>query len=85
MDYEVNIKEYKGIKTSIERAEYLEKLVGILKPYDEYQLIAMGDFAIGYVITDMVPFFSSSWPDLTSFSIERFRKEKKNRNNRFIR
>ena len=75
LDYEVNIKEYKGIKTSIERAEYLEKLVGILKPYDEYQLIAMGDFAIGYVITDMVPFFSSSWPDLTSFSIERFRKE----------
>ena len=74
LDYEVSIKEYKGIRTSIERAEYLEKLVGILKPYDEYQLIAMGDFAIGYVITDMVP-FSSSWPDLTSFSIERFQKE----------
>lgn len=75
LDYEVSIKEYKGIRTSKERAEYLKKLVRILDPYSEYQLIALGDFAIGYVITDMVPFFSSSWPDLTSFGIEKFQKE----------
>lgn len=75
LNHEVNIEEYKGIQTSAERAAYLENLVGILKPYEEYQLIALGDFAIGYVITDMVPFFSSTWPDLTSFTIENFQKQ----------
>ncbi len=77
LNCEAKIKEYKGIKTSTERAEYLENLVRLLKPYDDCQLITLGDFSIGYVITDMIPFFSSSWPDLESFEIKNFQKEMK--------
>lgn len=75
LNNQVKIKEYTGIRTTAERAEYLENLVKTLQPYDDYQLIALGDFAIGYVITDMVPFFTSLWPDLTSFSLGRFQKQ----------
>lgn len=64
LNCEANIKEYKGIKTSAERAGYLDNLVKILEPYNDYEMITLGDFAIGYVITDLVPFFTSTWPDL---------------------
>lgn len=70
-----NIKEYKGIKTSAERARYLDNLVEILEPYGDYELITLGDFSIGYVVTELVPFFTSTWPDLVSFNIESFQRQ----------
>lgn len=75
LNCEAHIKEYKGIKTSAERAGYLDSFVKILEPYNDYEMITLGDFAIGYVITNMIPFFTSTWPDLTSFSIESFQRQ----------
>lgn len=77
LNCEVNIKEYKGIKTSAERAGYLENLVKILEPYNDCEMITLGDFAIGYVITDMVPFFTSTWPDLIGLEIFQTQMEMK--------
>jgi hypothetical protein len=75
LNKEVDIDEFKGIKTTIERAALLEKLMELLQPYNDKTLLALGDFNIGYVITDMKPFFSKAWPDLASFGIEDFEYE----------
>ena len=71
----VNIKEFKGIRTTKERADMLENLDELLNPFENETLLALGDFNIGYVITDMKPFFSKAWPDLASFDKSTFFSE----------
>ena len=60
----INHPDYTGIKTSPERAAALNRLMEELKPYEEEKLLQIGCFNVGVVLTDMKPFFGSSWPDL---------------------
>lgn len=70
----VNNPIFGTIKTSKERAELIDDLEKLLKPYSEYKLMTLGSFNIGYVITDMEPFFNSSWPDLEYLSLDEFKE-----------
>jgi hypothetical protein len=69
---EIKAKEFAGLKTSVERAELLDRLTELLEPYKDYKLLSLGGFNVGYVITDMKPFFDSSWPDLEYLTMDRF-------------
>lgn len=71
----IKAKEFAGIKTSVERAELIDRLQELLSPYEEYELLQLGSFNIGCVITDMKPFFDSSWPDLEYLTMDRFHSQ----------
>jgi hypothetical protein len=71
----IKAKEFAGLKTSVERAGLLDRLVELLKPYNDYQLLQLGSFNAGCVITDMKPFFDSSWPDLEYLTMDRFNSQ----------
>lgn len=77
LKYEIIAEEYNHIKTSKERAGYLNKFIEVMAPFDKNHLLAYGDFNIGYVIADMKPFFGRIWSDLDSYPIERFDAELK--------
>lgn len=74
---EIKAKEFKGIKTSVERAQLIDRLQELLEPYDTYELLQLGSFNIGCVITNMKPFFDSSWPDLEYLTMDRFESQLK--------
>ncbi|RDY31791.1 hypothetical protein [Lachnotalea glycerini] len=71
----ITAKEFAGIKTSKERAMLIDRLQVLLKPYNNYELLQLGGFNIGCVITDMKPFFDSSWPDLEYLTMDRFKDQ----------
>lgn len=55
---------FTGVYTTRERAESLNRLQEQLAPYEDYELITIGNFTAAQAMTDMKPFFRSSWPDL---------------------
>ena len=55
---------FAGVYTTKERAECLNRLQEQLAPYEKYELITIGNFTAAQAMTDMQPFFRSSWPDL---------------------
>ncbi len=55
---------FTGIYTTPERAECLNRLQEQLEPYEDYELITIGNFTAAQAMTNMKPFFRSSWPDL---------------------
>ncbi len=55
---------FTGVYTTKERAECLNRLQRQLVPYEDYELITIGNFTAAQAMTDMKPFFRSSWPDL---------------------
>ncbi len=63
---------YEGVYTSKERAQSLERLMKELAPYEDEKLLQIGCFNIGCVLTDMEPFYDSSWPDLEYLPMEEF-------------
>lgn len=71
----VKAEEFAGLKTSVERAQLLDRLVELLDPYKDYELLQLGSFNVGCVITDMKPFFDSSWPDLEYLTMDRFNSQ----------
>lgn len=75
LEYGVHAEEYYGIKTSADRAQYIDELDDVLKPLEDRKLLAYGDFNIGYVISDMKPFFEKIWADLESYSQEDFKRD----------
>lgn len=72
-----DVSSLAGMKTTSEKSEALEELSAKLKQYeDRYASLAvLGDCPLAYEFTDLVPFFSNPWPDLQSFSPEKFRSE----------
>ena len=68
----IHHSDYTGIKTSPERAEALNRLMKELAPYEGKKLLQIGCFNIGCVLTDMEPFYDSSWPDLEYLPMETF-------------
>lgn len=71
----VDIPELYGMRTSEFRAYSITYLSELLEPYSEYDIITLGDNNILPVVTDMPCFFSSPWPDLSSFKEEKFMSE----------
>lgn len=55
---------FTGVYTTEKRAECLNRLMEQLAPYEDHELITIGNFTAAQAMTDMKPFFRSSWPDL---------------------
>lgn len=76
LHYTISAKEYGKMKTTKERAAYLDEMTEVLDCLDENYLLSYGDCNIGYVISDMKPFLKKKvWIDLENYSIERFQNE----------
>ncbi|MFA9376718.1 MAG: hypothetical protein ACERKZ_08185 [Lachnotalea sp.] len=71
----IKAKEFAGLKTSVQRAQLLDRLLDLLEPYQDYELLQLGSFNVGSVMTDMKPFFDSSWPDLEYLTMDRFNSQ----------
>lgn len=78
LQYPISAQEYKGVKTSKERAQYLNCLVEEMAVLEGKYLLAYGDFNVGYVITDKKPFLENIWNDLASYPVDKFEKDLKN-------
>lgn len=70
-----DIAPLNGMHSSPERIALIRTINRELEPYKGKTLITLGDCNIATVITDLKPFFTNPWPDLTSFSEERFSQE----------
>lgn len=68
----VHAEEYALIHTSKERAQYINELEKELDSLNQEYLLALGDFNIGCVISDMKPFLNRIWLDLESYPEEQF-------------
>ena len=69
---------YEDIYTSPARAASLNRLMEELAPYKEQKLLQIGCFNIGCVLTDMKPFYDSSWPDLEYLPMSEFKDQLEN-------
>ena len=69
---------YEDIYTSPARAASLNRLMEELAPYKEQKLLQIGCFNIGCVLTDMKPFYDSSWPDLEYLPMREFKEQLEN-------
>ena len=59
---------YAGMKTTRQRAEYINEYLLLMKPLDGQPAIIYGNFPIGHVLYDMPASLGTFWPDLPSFS-----------------
>lgn len=69
---------YEDIYTSPARAASLNRLMEELAPYQDQKLLQIGCFNIGCVLTDMKPFYDSSWPDLEYLPTSEFKEQLEN-------
>lgn len=63
---------FEGVYTTASRAEYVNRLMELLEPYGEKELLTIGAFNIGHNVTDMKTFFDSAWSDLDYLSMDEF-------------
>ena len=75
LKFPVSVKEYRGIQTSRERAEYLNELDEVLEDLEGQELLSFGRFNIGHVIADMPPILGRVWVDLEGYSVYTFEEE----------
>ena len=71
LKYSIQAVEDKGIKTSVERATFINNLVENLKGLPDGEILCMGDCVIASVISDLKPSVKA-WPDVDSYSYEQF-------------
>ena len=74
MDSTIDAEVFEGVYTTATRAEYVNRLMELLAPYEEKELLTIGAFNIGHNVTDMKTFFDSAWSDLDYLSMEEFNK-----------
>lgn len=74
MDSTIDSPVFEGIYTTASRAEYVNRLIELLEPYGEKELLTIGAFNIGHNVTDMRTFFDSAWADLDYLSMEEFQE-----------
>ena len=72
IDSTIDSPVYEGIYTTATRAEYVNRLMELLAPYETYELLTIGAFNIGHNVTNMKTFFDSAWSDLDYLSMEEF-------------
>lgn len=68
----INADVFEGVYTTASRAEYVNRLIELLAPYEEKELLTIGAFNIGHNVTDMKTFFDSAWSDLDYLSMNEF-------------
>ena len=72
IDSTIDSPVFEGVYTTATRAEYVNRLVELLAPYETYELLTIGAFNIGHNVTNMKTFFDSAWSDLDYLSMEEF-------------
>ena len=72
MDSTIDSDVFEGVYTTASRAEYVNRLIKLLAPYGDKELLTIGAFNIGHNVTDMKTFFDSAWSDLDYLSMEEF-------------
>lgn len=72
IDSTIDAEVFEGVYTTASRAEYVNRLIELLAPYEEKELLTIGAFNIGHNVTDMKTFFDSAWSDLDYLSMEEF-------------
>ena len=72
IDSVIDADVFKGIYTTASRAEYVNRLIELLAPYGDKELLTIGAFNIGHNVTDMKTFFDSAWSDLDYLSMDEF-------------
>lgn len=68
----VDAKVFEGVYTTASRAEYINRLIKLLAPYEDKELLTIGAFNVGHNVTNMKTFFDSAWSDLDYLSMEEF-------------
>ena len=72
IDSTIHAEVFEGVYTTASRAQYVNRLIELLEPYEEYELLAIGAFNIGHNVTNMKTFFDSAWSDLDYLSMNEF-------------
>ena len=72
IDSTIHVEVFEGVYTTASRAEYVNRLIELLTPYEKYELLTIGAFNIGHNVTDMKTFFDSAWSDLDYLSMDEF-------------
>lgn len=68
----IDAEVFDGMYTTASRGEYVNRLIELLKPYADKELLTIGAFNVGHNVTDMKTFFDSAWSDLDYLSMEEF-------------
>ena len=68
----IDAKVFEGMYTTASRAEYVNRLMDLLEPYEDKELLTIGAFNVGHNVTDMKTFFDSAWSDLYYLSMKEF-------------
>lgn len=74
MTAKIDAPVFDGMKTTPSRAQYVNRLIELLAPYGDCELLTIGAFNVGCNVTDMKPFFDSAWADLDYLSMEEFHR-----------
>lgn len=74
IDSTIDSPVFEGVYTTASRAEYVNRLMELLAPYGDKELLTIGAFNIGHNVTDMRTFFDSAWSDLDYLSMEEFNR-----------
>lgn len=72
IDSTIDVEVFEGVYTTATRAAYVNRLIELLAPYDDKELLTIGAFNIGHNVTNMKTFFDSAWSDLDYLSMEEF-------------
>ena len=72
LDSTIDAEVFEGVYTTATRAEYVNRLMELLAPYEDNELLTIGAFNIGHNVTDMKTFFDSAWSDLDYLSMDEF-------------
>lgn len=72
LDSTIDAPVFEGVYTTASRADYVNRLIGLLAPYEEKELLTIGAFNIGHNVTNMKTFFDSAWSDLDYLSMKEF-------------
>ncbi len=74
IDSTIDVEVFKGMYTTASRAEYIHRLMELLAPYEDQELLTIGAFNVGHNVTNMKTFFDSAWADLDYLSMEEFNR-----------
>lgn len=72
MESTINSPVFEGVYTTASRAEYVNRLIELLAPYEEKELLTIGAFNIGHNVTDMKTFYNCAWTDLDYLEMHEF-------------
>ena len=72
LDSTINSPVFEGVYTTSSRAKYVNRLIELLTPYEEKELLTIGAFNIGHNVTDMKTFYNCAWTDLDYLEMHEF-------------